>query len=392
MEPNSLKSSIIFGNIRGFFPDYNPYKKDLIYDLANNHNAGIILLTESHLNSNISDDLLANSGWSVFRTDRSKRMCGGVLCLASEEFPVGSKLTFSTSYCEVIGIYFSSLNILNITIYRPPDCPYEHFATILEKCRQWITELEQSGIRPIILLNGDFNFRFLTTWSIKERTSFMESIENREVRGANISMEKKQAFDLCSFVQDHFMEQYIDTYTRGKNFLDLVFCSDDNLIIHNTPLDNVIISDHMLCVLNTNITMKPINKSPRTNIYSTTICDYNLMNATPAEWNSLNEYYNNINWDEMLQGSDIVKDGDLLIDVIEKGVKSCMRPISNHKTSKNAEGISFKSKNLIPHNVRSLFKRKSKLSKSYRTCKTINRSISLRKKILVIDIKLKSHY
>ena len=46
----------------------------------------------------------------------------------------------------------------------------------------------------------------------------MENIENREERGSTISNEMKQAFELCSFVQDHFMDQYIETYTRGKNF------------------------------------------------------------------------------------------------------------------------------------------------------------------------------
>ena len=76
----------------------------------------------------------------------------------------------------------------------------------------------------------------------------------------------------------------------------------------------------MLCALRTNISMKPMNNYSRTNIYSTKVCDFNLMNATPEEWKSLNEYFINNNWDEMLQGLDIVKDGDLLIELLEKGV------------------------------------------------------------------------
>ena len=70
MESNEPINSIIFGNIRGFFPNYNPYKRDLIFDLAKDNNAGIILLTQSHLNKNVHNDLIASKGWTVFRTDR----------------------------------------------------------------------------------------------------------------------------------------------------------------------------------------------------------------------------------------------------------------------------------------------------------------------------------
>ena len=76
------------------------------------------------------------------------------------------------------------------------------------------------------------------------------------------------------------MNQHIDTYTRGRNNLDLMFSSDTNFMSYNLPLDNVIISDHTLCVIgtNTNIsTNKPIDTK---NIYSTNTCNHNLMDAT----------------------------------------------------------------------------------------------------------------
>ena len=36
---------------------------------------------------------------------------------------------------------------------------------------------------------------------------FAESIEAREERGASISDEKKQAYLLCNFLEEHFMEK-----------------------------------------------------------------------------------------------------------------------------------------------------------------------------------------
>lgn len=89
--------------------------------MAEANNSCMILLTESHLNSNIPDCILTKEGWTVIRADREKRICGGVIGIVRYEFPIGAKLSFSTSYCEVIDMYFSSINLINITIYRPQN-------------------------------------------------------------------------------------------------------------------------------------------------------------------------------------------------------------------------------------------------------------------------------
>ena len=135
MEPSP--GTIIFGNIRGIFPDYNSYKCDYLHDLASDKNAGLIILTESHLHKNIHDDLISRDGWTVVRTDRVNRICGGVVCLVKDDFPIGGQLSFSTSYCEVLGIYLSSINVVNITVYRPPGCPLNHFIIAMNKIKSW---------------------------------------------------------------------------------------------------------------------------------------------------------------------------------------------------------------------------------------------------------------
>merc|ERR1712240_464368 len=116
------------------------------------------------------------------------------------------------------------------------------------------------------------------------------------------------------------------------------------------------------------------------------------MNATKEEWIRLNEYFSSIDWNVVLACDDIDKNCDNLINILEIGVKRSMRKLINDKTIKNASGHTYKSSNLIPKEIRTLFKRKGKLSKSYRKVKTINRCVSLRRKILDIDIKLKNHY
>ena len=71
---------------------------------------------------------------------------------------------------------------------------------------------------------------------------------------------------------------------------------------------------------------------------------------------------------------------------------SLLESLSNDAKSGVMIVNSFKSSNLIPKDIRTLFKRKGKLSKAYRKVKTINRCSSIRKKLLEIDIKLKNHY
>ena len=62
------------------------------------------------------------------------------------------------------------------------------------------------------------------------------------------------------------------------------------------------------------------------------------------------------------------------------------------KTTKNANGTKFRSSNLIPKEVRDLFKKKARVSKSLKSVKSVNKCVSLRRKILDADIKLKKHY
>ena len=107
-----------------------------------------------------------------------------------------------------MGIFFPTINLVNITVYRPPECPINRFTLVLRKIKEWISTIETSGM-PTILLNGDFNFRFLTYWNENEQLVFTESLINREQNGSNISTEKKQAFLLCNFIQEYFMEQVI---------------------------------------------------------------------------------------------------------------------------------------------------------------------------------------
>ena len=67
--------------------------------------------------------------------------------------------------------------------------------------------------------------------------------------------------------------------TTRRDLLDLMFCNDQEFICGKDIMDNVLFSDHSLCIIGTKIL---------SNIYTTDIPLYNLLKATQAKWDLLN--------------------------------------------------------------------------------------------------------
>ena len=83
---------------------------------------------------------------------------------------------------------------------------------------------------------------------------------------------------------------------------------------------------------------------------------------------------------------------DSLIYHIEKGVSDIFWEKMDEKKSIKSDGCSFKSNNLIPREVRKLFKAKSRASKGLKTVTSVKRCTNIRDSILKLDIELKHHY
>ena len=79
------KTKIIFGNIRGLAPRSFNSKVQIIEDMAGVHEAEIICLVESHLNSEIYDSEISMSNFTSHRSDRSERSHGGVIMYVSNK-------------------------------------------------------------------------------------------------------------------------------------------------------------------------------------------------------------------------------------------------------------------------------------------------------------------
>ena len=77
---------------------------------------------------------------------------------------------------------------------------------------------------------------------------------------------------------------------------------------------------------------------------------------------------------------------------MEKSVTDNLRLEQRKNITHNKDGKSFRSKNKIPREIRSLFKSKRRLSKNLRKSTCAEHIKSIRKNILQIKINLKNHY
>ena len=156
--------------------------------------------------------------------------------------------------------------------------------------------------------------------------------------------------------------------------------------MNHEKLENVLFSDHALCIVNTLIASDPVKSTNKDKLYSTDIPLYNLMKAEDSDWDKLNDEISSLDWNSVLSSNDMKIMTNGMISNIEAAVKKSMKLLDNSKPS------GFSSKNIIPKDIRKLFKRKCKLTKELHSVTSIKRCTNIRNNILSIDIQLKKHH
>ena len=85
-------------------------------------------VTETWLNSNISDDFLKIPSYNLFRCDRQSKRGGGV-CLWSKNYLMAKKIKFVTNdYMECILVHSEVVKMLFVLLYIPPSACSSHVA------------------------------------------------------------------------------------------------------------------------------------------------------------------------------------------------------------------------------------------------------------------------
>ena len=250
-----IGSNILFCNVQGLYNHIDLTKPKILMDMALFNDAFCICLCETHLNDNIIDSELTNEGWTIVRSDRKGRICGGTAIYINENVPISEKFVYSNSVCDAVGIYIPLSDLIIVTVYRPPSATYEKFGECMKSITKWLNDIiDTNGHIPKFFINGDFNFPTMGNWNEMVVTKFVDSLIKSYDRGNQLSVINNQIKILYEFTEMWLLTQKIHENTRIQNTLDLFFTNDENSISNSEIIRNISFSDHNLVKLYTNIT------------------------------------------------------------------------------------------------------------------------------------------
>ena len=192
--------SIGHANVRGLCKHLNEVKI-----LLENTPLDVLALTETHLNSNISDNELRIDGYNIKRKDRVNREGGGCAIYYKESLDIEEMGKYNTVGLEALWIEakLCSQRLLIGCVYRPPDVTtfYDKFQTLLENI--WLT-------RKNIAIAGDFNSDMLP--------------RNQSEGGKYLGKKLKNI--LGSFDLKNVIKRLTRVTDTTKTILDLIIVSD----------------------------------------------------------------------------------------------------------------------------------------------------------------------
>ena len=257
-------------------------------ELAYEQNAIIITLTESHVRDDILDAEIAIKGYDLFKRNRQAGIRqGGVVTYIRSDFADSAKEVASGSIgkIEYLCIYIESINVLLVTVYRPPENNCRHFREVINEINNCINSLD---LYPSIIFTGDLNLPNLT-------------FVNGEA--TNSPSEESTQGALIRFATDNFLTQLVEEPTRLNNILDLLYTSNQDLFSDIEVQENNLLSDHRLIVANMSIVC---NEGPEGN-ENTPLHSLRSLNFFDknVNWERISQEIENINWDEKFNGSDI---------------------------------------------------------------------------------------
>ena len=312
-------------------------------------------MTETHLKPEILDPEVKIDGWSLYRSDRGPVKSHGGVAIYLRNDLIGQLVTsHSNSMCETLVVKVKTLNLILVCVYRPPNSTVEAFEEALNVCQKAINDVTDSDpkVKDIVIL-GDFNLPFIS-WPKGE-------IYQKEV--TRKSGEKQQAAKLVSFVERNFLENYVNTATRGNNILDLVFTNNHLLVNSYTTTVNKKMSDHYLLTIAMNFTYNAESKKKNvTNPYTTKVYEYNLNEASENDWKRFNAILENMSKDfevETRNGNADVKLAKVY-EYVERATHVVFmkkKIFEEASENENDEGIKM-TRNKIPKRIRALMKKK----------------------------------
>ena len=334
----SKHSGFTYLNIRCLISQKQSFKTKYLADIASNKL--FIALTETWLSNGVKDAEIAIPGFSLLRSDRvssNNYPHGGVAIYISDQFQVEETHRFSNGICDYIFVKIPKVKMAVCVFYRPPNAATQKFSEAIDSVQNLLLGCGDNFSK---ILLGDFNLPG-QNWKTGEAKP-VSPIEREATR------------KLKEVTRNVFLEEKVCGPTRGKNALDLIFCSNHELIrsIEISPV-NSRMSDHDKIEVT-------INSITRLTVSEPPICEYPYLarfNFFKADWKKVNQKLQEKDLMEKTQSADTVDDAyEYLIQGL---VDSCIQAEVPVKKKPRKQDIPKDRKCLFQKQVRLLKRRKA---------------------------------
>ena len=261
---NRNKIECVYVNARSIV---NKRKELELY--LNEKSVDVMGISETWLNESISYSEMSIEGYTLLRRDRNevnKKRGGGVALYLKDEINVIQREDiFEANFTESIWctINCKGMKTLLGVCYRPPD-------SLKVNDEALFSLLNRVSCEKVIVM-GDFNFPELS-W------------------GENDFVSESHPFVEC--LNNNFLTQLVDEPSRGKNYLDLVISSDENMVDSLSVGEPFETSDHQLIRFNLICSKDKVGKT-KTN--------YNYFKAN---YDEIREYIKSRKWENSLVDTD----------------------------------------------------------------------------------------
>lgn len=178
----------------------------------------IILVSETHLTEDISDNEIQIDNFQVYRTDSSSRHTGGVAIYVDESLQVlniKKIVIFMNVWLLEIKLKLKEWSAVIACVYHSPNSCHNSF---IEKLDDWLQSKNEKNEKVILL--GDININWCAN-----------------------TLAKRKIYD-C--IYDNNMQQLVNDYTRinneSKSLIDYCITNISELCVKNSHENNI--SDH----------------------------------------------------------------------------------------------------------------------------------------------------
>ena len=260
------KINLLHFNARSLLPKLDNLKLECI--VSNPH---IVCISETWLDSTITDNELTINNYNLVRLDRN-RHGGGIAVYVHVDFTYHAIFTGNCNFeCIVLSITINLCKLCICLLYRPPSSSFE----VLNSLHDVLCNLDVSLFSHFILV-GDFNVDFLSP--------------NRPLYHKLLSITS------CFLLQQVVTEPTHFSHLGTPSIIDLFFVSNPTHLISCSTVSPLSTSDHLGILLT--YKLPTTNKRPRS-------CRRTVWCYSQGDYEKACELLDRVDWDQLMDEPDV---------------------------------------------------------------------------------------